>query len=71
MTLAQDSCPNPGFGVRDVHFKTEHIFLFCDHLINVYSSHRGKFYLFVDIFSCLHYVDYTACGSVVFTRWNI
>ena len=26
LTLAQDPCPNPDFGVRDVHTKTEHIF---------------------------------------------
>jgi hypothetical protein len=60
MTLAQDPCPYPGFGMKDVHIKTEHIFRFCDHSINMYSSHRGKFYLYVGIISCLRYVVYSA-----------
>jgi hypothetical protein len=71
MTLAQDPCQNPGFVVRDVHIKTEHIIRFCDHSINVYSSRRGKLYLFVGIFGCLRYVDYTAFGVVVLTRWHV
>jgi len=71
MTLAQDPCPNLGFCVRDVHIKTEHVFLFCDHSINVYSSHRGKFYLLVGIFSYVRYVDYTAFGSIVLRRWIV
>lgn len=63
ITLAQDPCPYPGFGVRDVHIKTEHIFRFCDHGINnVYSSHSGKFYVCVGIISCLRYVGYSAFG---------
>jgi hypothetical protein len=49
-TLAQDLCPDQGFGVRDVHIKSEHIFQYCDDSINVYFTHRGKFYLFVGIF---------------------
>jgi hypothetical protein len=56
MTLARDPCTNPGFSVRDVHIKTEHIFRFCDHSINVYSSHRGKFYILFGIFSAANVV---------------